>query len=41
MVCVSLRNCSRKKKKRKRRKEKKKENSLAVARTKSSNLFDT
>lgn len=40
MVCVSLRNCSRKKK-RKRRKEKKKENSLAVARTKSSNLFDT
>lgn len=38
MVCVSLRNCSRKKK---RRKEKKKENSLAVARTKSSNLFDT
>lgn len=40
MVCVSLRNCYRKKK-RKRRKEKKKENSLAVARTKSSNLFDT
>lgn len=38
MVCVSLRNCSRKKKKKER---KKKENSLAVARTKSSNLFDT
>lgn len=40
MVCVSLRNCSRKKKKEKEGK-KKKENSLAVARTKSSNLFDT
>lgn len=40
MVCVSLRNCSRKKKK-KKEERKKKENSLAVARTKSSNLFDT
>lgn len=40
MVCVSLRNCSRKKKK-KKKERKKKENSLAVARTKSSNLFDT
>lgn len=40
MVRVSLRNCSRKKKK-KKKERKKKENSLAVARTKSSNLFDT